>query len=606
MQKIDLIREEINFLISDFGGFTVNINGALLKFIYFSLVFLFFLLMYLLGRIIVRNYFKNINKKLKPFIEVSIGYIIFSTTVFLLGFFSILNNFFIILLVFVLAVIGFIDLFRYPLSFGFLNKLTRVNFYKILSLILVIIYLIRLLPPPVNGDGLDYHISFPRIYLYEKTIMIPPLGDESYTTVPHLPEMLFIVSEVISHGEMSRIIHFGFFILVFLLLYNYNPISSKYQKIGPISALIFATAPLVLHIGTSSFSDFPAMLCLMISGYLLTEKNYSKRLIILSGILMGGALASKIWVFVIFPFYVLFLVIMLKKIVKKPIFEYVLLFVASSLSIPLIWLVRSFILTGNIFYINENLGKNYAKLSLIKYIASPFNSNYLFNRFGSTFDFGFVYLPGLVLFLAKIGSIKKSFNKYLFLVSLLTFSALILPFSFSSGRYALPYMIPFFTVAAAGFAFYFHLRLIKAVFYFLICGMTAYYAFNSLLQVPYGFGWANQEAYIRRNLIKDPVSYYDFNGTFRRNISTGQVVLTYGMRGFAYANFIHRNIYYFMDQQTGKLILPVNKLNKLLIRGGDFNWMCIKEKISNCADYDITLLTHDANSGLFLYSIVYE
>ncbi len=601
MHRIGLILQSINDLKADFIGINFSVAGFSSKIIQFLLVGLLFYIMYCAGRFIDRKLFKgHYSASLSIFVRFSLGYIIIGTSIFLLGFFSVLTPLTIILLLLGFALFTHFEVKKNSIIVK-LHDFGALNGYKILCTCLVFIYLLRLIPPAAAGDSLDYHVTFPRTYLYNHSMMIPPMGNESYSTVPHLPEMLYIPSEVFSHGEMSRIIHFGFFVLVLLLLYRVNVVNKKLKDVGPISAVLFAIAPLVLHISTSAFSDFAAVLCLIVSGYILFGKKMTTKSIVLSGLLMGGALASKIWVLCFFPFYLAFFAYLAYK--ERKVISRTFIYLISSLSVPALWYVRSFLLTGNPLYINENLGRNDANVSLIKYIQNGLNSNYLNYRFHLNADYGFLYLLGLlfaILFFKKL--YKLIDRKYFILIIILFVASLVLPISFVAGRYAFPYLLPVYTISAAGFAVVPKRYYPKVIILFVGFVMTAYYAFNTFIILPYGLGWAHKDAYIKRNLIKDVASYYDYNGKFGSSISKDETVMTYGMSEFYYADFRYKNLYYFYDQKNRRLNIPV-KITKLLVRGGDFKWICGRVGISNCNEYVVKVITSDASSNQFLYNI---
>ena len=188
-----------------------------------------------------------------------------------------------------------------------------------LCIIVISIGFFRLLPPAAAGDSIDYHVTFPRIYLFNHTMMLPPVGNESYSMVPHLPDLLYIFSELMSNGEAARYIHFGFFLVVFFLLWKVSFFAKNHVSAAQFTALLFISAPLMLHIGTASFSDFPAVLCLLLCLYLFTHEKLTIRSGMLCGLLLGGVLASKIWMFVYLPFFLLFclVVVIQEQQVKK-------------------------------------------------------------------------------------------------------------------------------------------------------------------------------------------------------------------------------------------------------------------------------------------------
>ena len=603
MHRIGLIQQAIADLRTDFIGFNFSAEGFSAKVTQFILVAVLFYLMYCVGRVIERKLFKgSYNKNLEVFVRFGLGYIVIGTAIFLLGFFSLLTPINIIVLLLGFALVAHLETKNSGVVIR-LKDFGKPNAYKLLCICLVVIYFLRLIPPAAAGDSLDYHVTFPRTYLYNHSMMIPPMGNESYSTVPHLPEMFYIPSEVFSHGEMSRVIHFGFFVLILVLLFRVNVVNSKLKDVGPISALLFAISPLVLHISTSAFSDFPAVLCLIVSGYILLNKKLTSKAILLSGILIGGALASKIWVLCFFPFYLLYFVLIVRGEGMQKMIKKTTSYLLASLLVPAMWYLRSFLLTGNPLYINENLGRNDANVSLIKYFQNGLNSNYLNYRFHLNADYGFLYLIGLIFALIFIKKFYKTIDKkYFTLIVVLFIASLILPISFVAGRYAFPYLLPVYTIAATGFALVPKKFNIKIGILLIVAVMFLYYTFNTFIILPYGFGWAKSENYIKRNLIKDVASYYDYNGKFSKNISKSETIITFGMSEFYYADFRYKNLYYFFDQKQKLLNIPP-AIKKLLVRGGDFNWICKKVGILNCNDYQVKIITSDAVANQVLYNI---
>ena len=599
------------YLKNDFTGFSFHATDFFIKIFQFCFVIYLFLLMYILGRVIEKAAFSGLySQQLQVFVRFTLGYILLASVIFLLGFFSVLNQFTIILLFCAGTIVGLIECFRNPLIISVDKKIFQFSILKYISVLLIFIAFIRLLLPEVAPDPLDYHLRFPRIYVYNHSIMVPALGDESYITIPQLPEMLFIPSEMLTHGKISGAINFGFFLIIFLLLYRVNIVYKKERLVGPISALLFAINPWVFSVAYSAYSDYPALLCIILSGYVLIEGKLSKKSTIVSGILMGGALASKLWVVFYFPFYFLFLFLLLKREKLLTRMKALFIFCASAAIVVFPWYFRAFLLTGNPFYYNVNQGQINPQYSLTKLILSQLDPNYLI---GSKFA---INLPTIIAYIG-IGLLLLAWHKiyrfgnrsYLLLFLLLLIPSLFLPTSFAVGRYALPYLVALYTVSAIAVAIYFHNAKFKVIVILIFFVVTSYYAFRALLVVPYGLGWANVDSYIHRSLITDDWAYYDFNHTFAKSINPNETVATYHMTELYYATFRYKNIYYFYNQQTHVLNIPTNQINKLLLRGGDFNWFCKTVGIINCKDYKVSVITKFSSgsySELILYKIKRE
>ena len=561
--------------------------------------------MYLLGKTIEKRFFSNsYSPNLRLFVRITLGYIFLSTTIFLLGLFSLLTPLTVVITLCLGVIISIFEFIRKPIRPTLHKDFFKLDTLKTISILIILASFLRLLPPEPAGDPLDYHLLFPKVYLYQQTMMIPPLGNEADTTVPHLSDILYIPSQVFTNGEASRIIHFGFFILMFFLLYSTNLVYKKEKNIGPIAAILFALNPLVFKISPYAFSDFPALLCLTLSGYVLFERKKLSQNILLSGILMGGALASKIWVLFYFPFYTLFLFLLLNKNKLFPRIKVVLIFISSALSIAILWYIRSYILIGNPFYISAGHGLTTEAYSLIDATLMQLNPDFLLHsKFLLNEESALVYL-GMILI---IFNFKKIYNlsdkRYLSLTLILFLSSFVVHSVFALGRYTLPYIIPLYTVSAFAIAILYKNILGKLITLLVFCLITMYYLFNSLIILPYGLGWANADSYLKRSLMTSSAGYYDFNHTFGRSIKPDELIAIYGVQELYYATFRYKNIYNFYNQKTQRLDIPTSEINKLLIRGGDFKWFCVKAKIINCREYKVTLITSFPSAQQYLYKI---
>jgi len=606
MGKIHLITESIKDLQNDFIGIFFNPEFFLIQTLFLFYVLMLFYVMFGVGRVVNRVFFeKHYDKRLSHFVSFALGYSLISTAIFVLGLFGHLTTNNVAILVTVLFVITIYSFLKWPINLS-LRTVGKFNWIKFFSAIFLIIALLRLIPPQTAGDPLDYHLRFPRIYLDAHTIMIPALGDESYTTVPHLPELYYILTQIVSNGSMTHVIHFGFFVMIFFLLYKVNLFKLASSNIGPLSALMFASAPLMIQLGTQAFSDFPALLCFILSAEILLVSKLNKRNLILSGLLLGVALASKIWILYYYPFVVIFLYILLR---KKPSVEKVKnisIFLASSMLVVLPWYFRAIVLVGNPFYVNTSQGQNTQTYSHIEMLIRNFTVAGFSEKFNLTFEYGvFIYL-GIIVSFVLLKKLKIFQNKkYFLLLLLLILPVIFFPIGLGRGRYSLPYMLLSFQVAGFGLSYLLRTFIFRVAIIILFLCLALYYLMNTLIILPYGFGWANGDLFLRRNLAKDYASYYDFNGQFTRNINKNETVTNYGVYEMYYADFKYKNVFYFINQDTHIFLLP-NEIKKLLVRGGDFKWMCEYLEIKNCSDYSVKLITKDLRTKQYLYNIKYD
>lgn len=602
MQYLHLIGDSFKFLVQDFTGISFNIYGFSYKLLQFLEVLLLIFLIYLIGRIILRIFFKDYLKlDYAFFLCISLGYIFLSSLIFLLGFTGFLYPQLVIITLVLLYFIVLLDLTRHKINIPLSSEVFKFNPYKYFLLFFILISFLRLLPPQSAGDPLDYHLRFPRIYLHEHSMMIPPLGDESYALVPQLPEMLFVISQIFTNGEASRMIHFAFFVLICILLYRYTLFKENGQ-LGRYTALLFASSPIVLELSYQAFSDYPGILCLLLCLYILLKEKISRKSLILCGILFGGVLASKFWILLYFPFVLIFLIFLIRDTKLEKIRK-ITYFILPMLIVVSLWYIRGFLIKGNPFYVNTDQGRIDRDYSILKSLQTNLLTGAFFNRFSLPSDYGPLYLLGLIVsaFMFVRQKIKPSKNQIL-LFFMIVFIAVFLPYTIAWGRYTVGYMIFVFMLAGYGFVLVDKYKIVRIIIfsYFSILGI--YFFINTLPILPYGLGWADKNAFLKRELVKDFAAYYDFNGQFSKNLSPNETIITYTFTQMYYADFMYKNAYYFIDQKSHILSIPP-KFNKILIRGGDFEWFCSQTKVINCSDYKVSLITHDSQAKQYLYKI---
>ena len=605
MEKLNLILESLTDLQKDFIGFFFNPEFFLKQTIFILYVLLLFYVMYGSGKVLNKLFFdKSYDGRFSNFINFALGFSLISNVIFILGLLGLLTNFNIFLTLLFFIGISIWSFLKWPIKLNIEIK-RNLNWVKILSIFFILVAMLRLIPPQTAGDPLDYHLRFPRIYMDTHTLMIPALGDESYTTVPHLPELFYILTQVISNGLMTHVVHFGFFVLIFFLLYKVNFLANNREQVGPLSALMFVSAPLMLQLGTQAFSDFPALFCFLLSVGLLLTSKLNKKNLILSGILLGVAMASKIWILFYYPFAVLFLFIILRNTNFIDKVKKTLLYITCSFIIVAPWYIRAIVLVGNPFYINTSQGQNTQTYSNTTMFLRNFTMTGFSEKFNFTLEYGFFILIGLLsLFLIKRKEVYK-YKKFFLLLIILTLPVFFFPLGFGRGRYSLPYMLLSYQISATGLLYITKNNFVKVVTVVLWSCLAIYYMVNTFIILPYGFGWANADNFLRKNLSKDTASYYDFNGQFTRNIDKNETITNYGVYELYYANFKYKNVFYFINQDTHVFKLP-NNIHKLLIRGGDFKWLCNYLNIKNCSDYSVRLITSDLRTKQYLYNIKYD
>ncbi len=583
--------QKITYLKQDFLGLSIDylVFIDFITNIVFALILIF--VSFSLGKKVLTYFTKTVNDyEFGYLIYTALGYIIIGSIIGLLGLFSLLNP----LVIFVSITIILLTAFTFPLSItqnlgyfyrGVKKTLLHLKTNKLVFIgiiLFVVLAFINLINPEIRED--QYHVDLPRIYLQNQTIMIPPKEELHVSGSPLLSEMYYTVGIFLSSKESARFIHFAFYILVLLSLIEFSKV--KNYKFAIYTPLLLASAPEVIHETSSMYVDFQWMLSFLLSILILIQaKKITFPILAISGFLLGGMLATKLWTIVFIPVAITYLFIILKnETIGKKILN-LLNFVFFILIAPLLWFLRSFILTGNPLYpafTNQTLlDSTKWNLPLSHYVGinyAIFDPSYYLNVFSPLFFLGIILV--VYRFRDNFSLIKKlSIFKYL-LILLIVYLFIIYPY----GRYLLGLYVLFIFLAAFGiYNFLFKLKLFKYLIYVVVLAIFSYYLINSMLVLPYSLGMANKNNYLSRILIRDNSSYYDFGNKFNKYISDNDLVAMYNFHGYYYADFKYIDVNYIFDNKNRDFKLLKEKgVTKILIRGGDIRWFCEKIKINNC------------------------
>jgi hypothetical protein len=265
--------------------------------------------------------------------------------------------------------------------------------------------------------------------------------------------------------------------------------------------------------------------------------------------------------------------------------------------VPFLWYLRAFIITGDPFfptYRTLPLGTSDSPLTSLLGVISTFSPAGIRDRLVGMLNLSPFSIIGLVFGAVYLFRIKRSVLKkrpiVLFII-IITITQLIINYSYH--RFLLPFYSVFAIALAIGIdKFISFNKLFKLTFYSLFLVFFAYYFINTLLILPYGLGFADGNKYLSRILSRDNSTYYDYNHQFSKFIPNNELVATYGLWAFYYANF--NNLYsedVFMKKPKSLASLKQAGVTKLIILGLDMNWFCKVEKITDCTPNNYKLLT---------------
>jgi hypothetical protein len=586
----------INFtnIKNDYLGITINPLGILHFLIHIAIALSIFLVFYLFGNRI-RKLFFNLVPQYSFFINMALGFICIGTGIGILGIFSLLKSPIIPIYLLVITGVAFYSfpfkrLLKLNLKF-YLKNIRKINLRKnyilLLILLFVLISFLRLMTPEVAEDG--YHTDLPHLYLTTHTTIHETKDPLHVIPYPQLAEMIYVIPLYLGDKEATRFIHFGFYLLIILLLFRIGKL--KQFSFTQFAPLLFASAPVVVRYASSQYIDFFMNFSFVLALVLLKEKS-SKRESILSGIILGAAFSIKLWTLVYLPVVLLYQIFIKRKQKVSQIIQSLIIFSFSALLTPLLWYIRDFIITGNPLY------PLFAKIDYLEKggFSQPAPSYFTFNwdmfTYPNMSSLSPLFFLGIIFFIFNFKTafkLVKSSPLFIFFI-FITCEQLFI--RVSSGRYILVWYIFSTLIISAGIdSFINKNKMAKYCVYTIYGIILTYYLINTLFILPYGFGWANKNRYLTRVLSRDNVSYYDFDGLFNKWISQKDLVATYGIGSYYYANFSSIDInYIFSDKKRSFNLLRKNGVTKLLIKGGDIVWFCDQLSLTKCDINKIKLL----------------
>lgn len=612
------INNKINFLQEDFVGIKFYIPEIISVIANFLIAISLFLIFYLIGKKIKLLFCKKCNRGLEYFIDIAFGYIAVGTGIGILGMFSLLYSHTLLIYSAFIVVAAF-----YP--FQNVNELIEdiLYIFKIFykhfkrnkwiltgALLFILIAFLRLLLPETGVDALSYHTDFPHLYLKFHTTMVNDIKGLFYLIpIPQLGEMSYLITDFAGYKDASRFINFMFYLLVIIVL-SYVGLTNKRYKFFIYAPILFVTAPVVIRHSSSANVNFQWIFCWLLLIIILTR---NKKIIVsdiaLAGILFGGILATKIWTLAFLPLIVFYITL---TSIKNKIYlvKLIAVFIFFGLLISSIWYIRAYILTGNPVY--PAFAKEFHNWDNLVFPKPANLSSYISEegikfRLSSILNLSPLLLVGAIFVLPKLNYFKKfltTYRLFLFFI-LLSVQYALLPWIYYVGHYLYGWYsvgVLFFSAGIENFVSKY--RSFKYIFVSLFIGIFLYYFTNTLLNLPYGLGWADKNRYLTRILSIDNSSFYDFDRLFDKFISKNDIVATHRIYGFYYANFNYIDISHIFDKEGLNFdLLRKKSVTKLIVRGGDINWLCAKLKLIGCNSKKYEQLASYIPSLQYLYAI---
>lgn len=604
------ITDNLVFLKNDYLGITFNSIGSARVVLNFLISITIIVLFYLIGRKIKVLFVKEKYSGLDFFINIGLGYIVVGTGIAILGLSSLLRSeilFFYILFILVISIFplsGLVSYFK-----GIFT--TVINTYRYLCLhkvvfigisLFILISFLRLIPPEIGEDSVGYHTDLPLLYLNSGTTIVKQSDVQHVIPIPQLGEMSYVITQFLDFRDASRYVHFMFYALIVLFLIYISKKNTKLFYLYP--PILFITASVIIRHSSKANVDFQALFCWLLSAFILIkERKITASNVILSAILFGGSLSTKLLEIVFLPTSLAYIFLTQKN--KVYAVKLAILFFTFSTLTSLVWYVRAYLITGSPVY---------PALSHINLLEGGSSNPSIFNYIGINYQalsypnlvvYSPLFLIGLVYLIYNLPAVIKKLKNtpllYFFIISTVPFIFI----QYYLPRYLLNiYVISLLIVSVGIVYFCSKIKLGKYILFSIFCLLLCYYFINTIFILPYGFGWADKNKYLTRVLSQDSSSYYDFDHLFDKHISQKDLVATYKISGFYYANFRHIDIENIFDRNKKTFsLLKKSGVSKLLLYGGNINWFCKNIHLTDCNNSKYKLLVSYPHGNRYLYSL---
>lgn len=394
-----------------------------------------FIIISLFGRKIFRLFKTELEFYEELIFSIALGLGIFSYIILFLGLLGLLyKNLF-------LGIFIFMGVILIPEAKKFIREFEKpkikFNWMALLIILFLLLNFIGSLAPPTGWDTQKYHLSCQEEYIENKQISYVPI---LHCDLPALANMFILLGMILKNDIVAKLIFYFVFLSLVFAIYTF---SKKYfgEKCAILSTLIFVSLPNIIYYASTLHTDIFLSLFTFLSifsfYYWIKEKKLKWALI--TSVLIGFVFATKITGAIqVLSFVVLFSLKFFVTKDKKKIFLHGLIFTLIISAIIGVWLIKSFIFTGNPVYPvgynvfggvqNLSYGTEYTSMQLssggfgkdiISFILSPFNINMNAYKFLSSFSLGALFLAFIpILFFVK----KEKMLKKIVLFSFIYYS----------------------------------------------------------------------------------------------------------------------------------------------------------------------------------------
>lgn len=280
--------------------------------------------------------------------SIGVGIILLALGILVVGSFVFLNYGSVLALIGLLIVVPLLlgkrNLFSFQRTIaqnGFSKG--RLLFWLLLVGVLALSWF-QALTPPIGNDALAYHLAHPKEFILQGKVSYLPLTRESLW--PYQTEMLYTLGLLFQGTGSAQLFHWAFYGLTALAIYV---LGRRFYAQGAafLAVLVFIFTPAVFTQSGQAYVDLSLAFFIFIAFYafLLQGEIGQAKAALLSGVLCGGALATKYLALGPAAFLLLFWMIQTRCKGKA-----CLLFVAGCAAVAGVWYLRSWVIIGNPVY----------------------------------------------------------------------------------------------------------------------------------------------------------------------------------------------------------------------------------------------------------------
>lgn len=429
-------------------------------------------------------------------------------------------------------------------SFSFQKKTFKDKLLIIFLSIFILQALVNFigaLGPELAFDALWYHLTLPKLYVLNNSVVYVPGNLLYYSGMPKLVEMIYTAVLFSGNETIPKLVSFSFGILTCVAIYK---ISRKYLNpfYSLLAVVLFYSNLVVGWQSITSYIDLPRTFFEVMAfwGVLNYLEKKEQKWLTESAVMTGLAVSTKLLALgSLFIISAMIILISLKleekpqKIIKKLSF-----FVLVSIMIPLPWFAFSYVHTGSIIYpffsdiypvnVDTNL------LNPIIFVKDTYNL--LVNSQDPISPLYLIFIPVLIVNYRKL---PKSIKLAVWYSVLALFVWYVTPRT-GGGRFILPYL-PVFSILTSFLIF--HMKNISlnryAILLVFIVSISSvlYRGAGNFKYLPVLLGQQTKADFLSSNLNFSFGDFYDTDRYFERNIDRNDKVLLYGFHNLYYVNF---------------------------------------------------------------------